>query len=80
MSSNGSPIIDGAQALYDHFKKAVDAMPLPPWVKPPEADKTQEADPDAVRAANKTFVDKAQQAGALTSTAAAKIRMKASGR
>lgn len=78
MSSTGSPLIDGAQALYDHFRKAVDAMPLPPWVKNPEADDSQQADPATVKAATQTFVDAAAKKNAITPTAAATIRQKAS--
>ncbi len=79
MSSTGSPLVDAAQALYDHFRKAVDAMPLPPWVKNPETDDIQQADPSAVKAANQTFVDAAAKK-AITPTAAATIRQKASGK
>ena len=77
MSTNSSPLIDGAQALYDHFRKAVDAMPLPPWVKNPETDDSQQADPAKVQAAHQTFVDAAAKKQAITPTSAASIRKKA---
>jgi hypothetical protein len=82
MSSNGSPLVDAAQALYDHFRKAVDEMPMPPWVKNPEAPESNEG----TAIANKAFADNAnaqadaQSKSALSATAAAKIRMKAAGK
>ena len=79
MSSNGSPLIDAAQALYDHFRKAVDEMPMPPWVKNPDQDKSTQADPQMVADANKSFVTR-RPSRPLRPTAAKKIRMKASGK
>lgn len=55
MGSSSNPLVDGAKRLEQGFESAVSRIPTPGHTP---AKSNTEADPDAVKAANKTFVDK----------------------